>query len=115
MEAVTPQQAPVKFTPFRGLAWVAMVLFCLNALLDVMLYHGVAVSSTRKAAQPVNWVTTPYTSIQALSSGQGRKHARLSASNWYPKDLAFSKSGWARVLRASDRAGKEFDRKYLKP
>lgn len=115
MEAVNAQPAPVKFTPFRGLAWVAMMLLCLNAMVDVLVFHGVALSSNRKAEQPVSWSATPYTSFRFLGAHRQRKSVKLFTSNWYPKDLAFSQSGLSRVKRACDKAGDEFVKKYIKP
>lgn len=115
VEAVSTRPASVRFTPFRGLAWVAMMLFCLNAVVDVLVFHGVALSSNRKAEQPVSWAATPYTSLRAKTAGRTPTTAKLSWSNWYPKNLAISRSGLSRVHRASERAGVEFERRYLKP
>jgi hypothetical protein len=105
VQVVTLEPAPPQFTPFRGLAWVALMLFWVGAFLDVMVFHGIALSSTHKPGQPVSWISTPYTSLRTIIAGRPVKSTRLWASNWYPKDLAFSKSGWSRSVRAADQAG----------
>jgi hypothetical protein len=115
MTAASPGLVARILAPIRGLVWLALVLFCLNAMLDALVFHGIALSSTRKAGQPINWAATPYTSLRVASYGRRVKYARLSASNWYPKDLVISKSGFSRAMRDSDKAGADLVNRFTKP
>lgn len=115
MKAPTKEAPARKFTPIRGLLWVAMMLFCLNAVLDSMVFHGIASSSVRKAGQPINWAVTPYTSVRALSYERKVKYAKLSTSNWYLKDFSISKSGLYRSRRESNEAIEKVVNRFIKP
>jgi hypothetical protein len=100
------------FTPVRGLASVALLVFSLIVVYDALLYHGVLTSASRSVGPSKNWLAKPYTNLRSygqppVATGPG--------TTWGFSDVTFSPRQFWDLLRSADKQVDAVLARHIKP
>jgi len=112
MEAVQPK----KFTPFRGLGAVAVLVFGFVFVLDALIFHNVVQSSIRKPGQRINWIASPYSSLRLpMPDSKMPMAQRFFGGKWSFGQLSVSERRLHALQKSADKSAEKFVGRFIKP
>jgi hypothetical protein len=104
-----------KFTPIRGLLWLAALLYLVHFAVDALKFHEILRGNYGTPWHSSSWLAQPYTNLRLIGKPKSEYWTKNAVGDhWYVKDVTFDGKKFWTILKTVDKSTDEAVNKVIK-